>query len=122
MPVPVEPHPLNSEERAVLGHLLDSDFPGAAELRCQINNAEIVAHWGVGSVSIDIQVSGDYPAASLPSGIAPVEATVVDEAGEIIGEIIIWTQAGALSGLEYAWYGEEPPTSLPRVDRIVFTN
>lgn len=24
-----------------------------------------------------------------------------------------------LSGLEYAWYGDAPPTSLPEVDRMV---
>ena len=49
----------------------------------------------------------------------PVTCTVVDEGGELIGEIILWAEAGMLSGLEYAWYGDEPPTSLPEVDRVV---
>jgi len=119
MPIPVEPRPLNSEERAVMGRLLAGDFPGAEELRCQLDNVEVVAQWGVGSVSVDVMVSGSFPVAPIPSGVVPVEATVVDESGELVGEIILWTQSGVLSGLEYAWYGEESPDFLPRVDRIV---
>lgn len=104
-----------------MGHVLSADFPGSEELRCQLDNVEVVAQWGVGSVSVDLVVRGDFPVAPVPSGVAPVEATVVDQSGELVGEIILWTQSGALSGLEYAWYGDEPPAFLPAVDRIVVT-
>ncbi|MEW2547579.1 hypothetical protein AB0910_17700 [Streptomyces sp. NPDC047002] len=99
--------------------LLSADFPGAQELRLQIDDAQVVGRWGTGSVSVDLRVSGDAPASPVSSGVAPVEATVVDESGALVGEIILWTQSGLLSGLEYAWYGDEPPRRLPEVKRIV---
>ncbi|WNZ10885.1 hypothetical protein [Streptomyces sp. 11x1] len=99
--------------------LLAADFPGSAELRQQLDKVEVVAQWGDGSVSADFKVSGDFPIAPIPSGVAPVEAVVVDDSGELVGEILLWVRAGVLSGLEYAWYDDESPSSLPGVNRII---
>lgn len=33
--------------------------------------------------------------------------------GEPVGELLTWVSDGYLSGLEYAWWTDEPPTALP---------
>lgn len=121
MRVPVEPRPLTSKERAVAEQILQLDFPGAAELRHQLDWVRVVALWGSNSASVDLRVTNDTAPAPISDGVVPVTCTVIDEGGELIGEIILWTETGMLSGLEYAWYGDEPPTSLPEVDRIVMS-
>ncbi|MFD4995019.1 hypothetical protein [Streptomyces buecherae] len=118
MQVPVTPRPLTAEERAVVETVLRAGFAGSAELRQQLDQARVVALWGARSVSVDLHVMGDAPRARMPSGPAPVTCTVVDEGGELMGEILLWTESGMLSGLEYAWFGDQPPASLPRVDRM----
>ncbi|MEU7405862.1 MULTISPECIES: hypothetical protein [unclassified Streptomyces] len=119
MRIPVEPRPLTSPERAVVERILRVGFTGAEELGDQLDRVRVVALWGPDSVSADLRVVGDAPRAALRTGAVPATATVVDEEGEPAGEIILWTDSGMLSGLEYAWYGDEPPASLPGPDRIV---
>lgn len=118
MVVPITPRLLGQDERGVLEHILSADFPGAAELRRQLGEAEVVALWVEGSVSVDLRVPETVPRARLASGVAPVTATVVDDAGELIGEILIWTEEGRMAALEFAWYGEEAPASLPTAEQI----
>ncbi|WKK25966.1 hypothetical protein QZH56_10410 [Streptomyces olivoreticuli] len=101
--------------------ILQVDFPGVAELRHQLDQVQVVALWGSNSVSVDLRVADDAPRAPIPTGVAPVTFTVIDEEGVLVGEIILWTESGMLSGLEYAWYGDQPPTSLPEVDRMVMS-
>ncbi|WP_111511077.1 hypothetical protein [Mycobacterium kyogaense] len=43
----------------------------------------------------------------------------VSEGVEYQGEIIIWITSGHLSGLEYAWVTDQPPTRWPRPDELV---
>ncbi|WP_328393671.1 hypothetical protein [Nocardia sp. NBC_00416] len=43
---------------------------------------------------------------------------MTDPVGRPIGEIILWVEAGRLSGIEYAWYTDERPTQLPEPDQI----
>lgn len=119
MRVPVEPRPLTTAERAVVERILQEDFPGAAELRRQLDQVQVVALWGSNSVSVDLRVADNFPRAPISTGVVPVTATTLDENGELFGEIVLWTESGMLSGLEYAWYGDRPPASLPAVDRIV---
>ncbi len=119
MRVPVEPRPLTTKERVVAERILQADFPGATELRHQLDRVRVVALWGSNSASVDLRVADDAPRAPLPTGVVPATCTVIDEEGEPAGEIILWTESGMLSGLEYAWYGDEPPTSLPEVTQIV---
>lgn len=121
MRVPVKPRPLTAEERAVAEQILEVDFPGAPELRHQLDQVRVVALWGSNSVSVDLRVTGDAPRAPIPTGVAPVTCTVIDEEGELVGEIILWTESGMLSGLEYAWYGDRPPASFPEVDLMVMS-
>jgi hypothetical protein len=100
-------------ERAVLELLLSGDFPGAAELRAQLPGVRVVRAWSAGSASADLRVTGPAaPAAGVPSPL-PVGALVRDDAGEPVGELLVWLDGGRLAGLEYAWFTDDPPTELP---------
>ena len=37
---------------------------------------------------------------------------------EYQGEVIIWITDGHVSGLEYAWVSDNPPTRWPRADEM----
>ncbi|MEV7086752.1 hypothetical protein AB0O07_12765 [Streptomyces sp. NPDC093085] len=119
MRIAVEPRQLTAEERATVDRVLQVDFPGAEELRRQLDQVRVVALWGTHSVSVDLQVTGDAPRAPVPNGVVPVTCTVLDEGGELFGEIILWVESGRLAALEYAWYGDLPPTTLPEVERMI---
>lgn len=121
MGIPVEPRRLTADERGVMAHILRADFPGAAEFRGQLDHARVVALWAVDSPSVDLEVAGAVARAPVPTGVLPVTATVTSENGEIVGEILLWAEAGMLAGVEYAWHTDEPPTSLPPVQRIVIS-
>ncbi|MFD6275437.1 hypothetical protein ACFWFI_07670 [Streptomyces sp. NPDC060209] len=118
MPVAITPRPLDPAERAVVELLLANEFPGAAELRAQVGLVRVVARWGAHSASVDLMVPEGAPRSSAGSGVVPVDATVVDASGSLFGEILLWTTAGHLSAIEFAWYGDEPPSALPDVEMI----
>ncbi|WP_418958857.1 hypothetical protein [Streptomyces tritici] len=98
--------------------ILASDFPGAVELRAQVDFVQVVAKWGEDSPSVDLRVSEEAPRSTAVAGVIPVDATVVDASGSLFGEILLWVTDGCLSAIEYAWYGDEPPTALPDVSLI----
>jgi hypothetical protein len=111
--------PLTQAELAVLRHILSASFPGAAELRQQITAARAVGNWEpAGSPSIDISVPGDLPLAPVPDGPVPVAAQVFDDAGDYLGELLVWISGGRISGLEYSWITDEPPDRLPETGMI----
>ncbi|MFD4863507.1 hypothetical protein [Streptomyces atratus] len=120
-PAPVDPRSLNAAERAVLEHILASDFTGSSELRSQIGQAEVVATWSPGSMSVDLRVLEPASRAPLNAGLVPVGAHVLDELGEYVGELLVWIEDGMLAGLEYAWITDEMPAALPTVERIRLT-
>lgn len=51
-------------------------------------------------------------------GPVPLTALVEAADGSIVGELLVWTTAGYLSDIEYAWFTDEPPEALPSVERI----
>jgi hypothetical protein len=109
---------LNGQERNVLRHILSAEFEGARELRSQIDLVEVVAVWGLGSMSVNFRLA--VPTARSPqrAGHIPVDADVLNAAGEYIGELLVWLDDGVLTALEYAWVTDEMPTVLPSVERI----
>ncbi|MFD5511659.1 hypothetical protein ACFWIB_28365 [Streptomyces sp. NPDC127051] len=119
--VPVAPRPLNPAERVVLEYILVRDVTGSSELRSQIGQAEVVGTWAPGSVSTDLRVPEPVQRTSLATGLVPVDAHVLDEQGQYIGELLVWVEDGALAGLEYVWITDEMPTALPPVERIRLT-
>ncbi|MFB8761960.1 hypothetical protein [Nocardiopsis alba] len=112
--------PLNREERSLIERVLSEELPGAEELRGRVGRARVVASWGPRSPSVDLWVERGAPAAPIPSGVVPVSCSVVDEGDDLVGEILLWVDSGFLSGIEYAWYGDAPPTTLPTTDRLIF--
>ncbi len=118
MNVAITPRPMTPGERAVVALILAEEFPGAAELRAQIDFVEVVAKWGADSASVDLRVSEGAPCSPGSSGVIPVDATVADKSGSLFGEILLWATDGYLSAIEYAWYGDESPSVLPEVEMI----
>jgi hypothetical protein len=118
MAITITPRRMSPGERAVVDLILAQDFPGAAELRAQIDFVEVVAKWGADSASVDIRALEGVPRSPGSSGVVPVDATVTDKSGSLIGEILLWVTDGYLSAIEYAWYGDEPPNALPEVGMI----
>lgn len=115
LPFDGRPRPLARSERAVLERVLALDFPGAAELRAQLDHVRVLRPWFAGSASLDLDTRG--PRASVPDGVVPVLAEVW-ESGELKGEILLWAEDGRLSAIEYSWVTDEPPTTLPSADRV----
>ncbi|CAA0138257.1 Uncharacterised protein [Mycolicibacterium vanbaalenii] len=67
---------------------------------------------------LDIKVpSANVARAVLPDGPFPVRAFVTEN-GNYQGEIIVWVTDGRVSGLEYAWVSDEPPTRWPRREEM----
>lgn len=115
-PLSIDPRPLNTEERAVLEHVLSAEFVGASQLRGQLDRTEVIAVWGPGSVSVDLQVREPYEHAALPEALVPVDAQVHDPSGAYVGEILVWTDRGAtIAALEFAWGTDEMPAALPAI-------
>ncbi|MFF0613556.1 hypothetical protein ACFYUD_33325 [Nocardia tengchongensis] len=85
----------------------------------QIPLTQVISTWGIGSPSVDLAVPPEVVAASdLTNGIF-ANAAVTDRNGAPIGEVILWVEHGRLSGVEYAWYTDERPQSLPEPAQIV---
>ncbi|MEU9186123.1 hypothetical protein AB0D14_16550 [Streptomyces sp. NPDC048484] len=83
------------------------------ELRSQVGLVQVVAGWGLDSASVDLGVLEGAPRSPQATGVVPVDAT-----GSLFGEIILWVTDGYLSAIEYAWYGDEPPSILPDIEMI----
>ncbi|MGW3151649.1 hypothetical protein ACWDG1_45010 [Streptomyces sp. NPDC001177] len=114
--LPIDPRPLNADERAVLEHILSAEFVGASQLRSQLDRTEVIAVWGPDSVSVDLQVHEPCEHAALPEALVPVDGQVHDPSGAYVGDILVWTDRGAtLAALEFAWVTDEMPASLPAI-------
>ncbi|WP_435119736.1 hypothetical protein [Amycolatopsis thermoflava] len=109
---------MNSRERAVVELILANEFPGAVELRAQLDFVQVVAKWGTDPASVDLSVLEGASRSPVTAGVIPVDATVVDETGSLCGEILLWAADGYLSAIEYAWYVDEPPSMLPDIAMI----
>jgi hypothetical protein len=66
---------------------------------------------------LDIKPKPGGPGVDLPNGPFPARAYVPSKSA-YQGEIIVWIADGHLSGLEYAWVTDDPPTRWPRPDEL----
>jgi hypothetical protein len=117
-PVSIPPRVLTRPERDVLDFMLSRDFPGAEQLRAQVPSARVIAVWVEGLPSVDLEVPATVDRAPVADGPIPNGSEVRDDAGEYVGEVIVWATDGYLSAIEYAWVTDDPPTSLPDVTRM----
>jgi hypothetical protein len=113
-----DPRPLSEAERRVLRHVLSMEFAGASELRSQLDQVEVIAQWSLDSTSVDFRVPNATARSPQRSGIIPLNAHVLNESGDYVGELLVWLEDGLLAGLEYAWVTDDMPTVLPDVEQI----
>jgi hypothetical protein len=116
--VPTDPRPLSEAERRVLAYVLSIEFTGASELRSQLDQVEVIAQWSLDSTSVDFRVRDATARSSQRVGIIPVNAHVLDESGEYVGELLVWLEDGVLAGLEYVWITGDMPRVLPDIEQI----
>lgn len=61
---------------------------------------------------IDIRVDEKAPLA--PLGYGPISGRAfVRRHGVYVGELLLWVRDGKVTGLEQAWYTDEPPVDWP---------
>ncbi len=106
--------PLSEVEREVLNVMLAGDFPGAFELRGQVDAARVSRRCDCGCPSVDLVVEGDVPLAPVVSR-TPVNANVD---GVLGGGLIVFVDDGRLSGLEYYTSEDQTPGSFPDLGQI----
>jgi hypothetical protein len=107
--------PISSEEAAVIRSILSqADIRRSGPLIADLDGA-LVAN--ATTWILDVKVSNNDEGADLPNGPFPARALVPNSA-EYQGEVIIWITDGHLSGLEYAWLSDNPPTRWPRADEM----
>jgi hypothetical protein len=107
--------PISSEEVAVIRSILShADIRRSGSLIADLDGALVANEttW-----ILDIKVSNNGQGADLPNGPFPAEALVTNTA-EYQGEVIIWLTDGHISGLEYAWVSDSPPTRWPQPDEM----
>lgn len=104
-------------ESAVLSKALDlADFQGRSELQDQVTHAAVT---GGSRFVLDIFVAAEVAPSSAGAGPIPTRVLVLGDQGDPLGEVIVWVADGYLSGLEYAWFTDDPPSALPNPDQLV---
>lgn len=103
-----------AESALVAAILLGSSVPDAINMATDIDGARVSI--GPGWV-LDVDIPGSELRSSLPDGPFPGRVFVPNSV-EYRGEIIIWITDGKISGLEYAWITDQPPTRWPHLDEI----
>jgi len=66
---------------------------------------------------LDVATFDAGSGSGLPDGPFPARAFVPCNAN-YQGEVIVWLTNGHVSGLEYAWITDDPPTDWPRPDQM----
>jgi hypothetical protein len=88
---------------------------GGAELRAQLVAATVADG---GATHLDVTVPDESPRLEHPDGPLPTVATVVDDAGELVGEVQVCVRDGLMVGVEQTWYGDTPPTGWPDLAHV----
>ncbi|MGW4848729.1 hypothetical protein [Nocardia brasiliensis] len=115
---PIEPRALTEREIGVVTRLLSASVAGADDYLAQIPSARVTATWGAGSPSVDVSVPADVASASGVADGIFASGGVTDRTGAPIGEVMLWVERGRLSAIEYAWYTDERPRTLPDPEQI----
>jgi hypothetical protein len=101
----------------MLDLVLSADFAGAAELRAQARSVLVVGRCDCGCPSVDLKTGDDTPTARMDSRLVPCELEVVPAGDELPGQVIVFTDDGRLSYLEYAYF-DEAPTEWPDPSQV----
>lgn len=89
---------------------------GRDELREQIEGLTYVS----GPVTMmDVRVERSRPAARGVTNPFQIQPTVVDNAGELIGGLLLWLDPeGYIDCVEYFWYTDEMPSTVPSANQL----
>ena len=88
---------------------------GGAELRTQLVAASVAD----GSAThLDVTVPAVSPRLELPDGPLRTVATVLDDEGADVGEVLVWLRDGLMVGVEQTWYADDPPTGWPDLAHV----
>ena len=115
-PVSGASRPLTTDERRLLDAWLSHDFPGAGELRAQARAVTASRGCSCGCGTIELHVRPGAPASSAESPV-PVEGTVHDDTGRVVGGLLLFVQDGLLSQLEVYPLDDGTP-ALPPPERV----
>ena len=108
---------LTDHERRLLEALLAQDFPGSRTLVAQLEAADAQRGCECGCGTINLRVNESLaPEVVLTGSLAPGEAVVLSETGEVVGGLVVFVRAGYLSCMEIYTFGD--PAPLPPLDRI----
>ena len=108
--------PLTGDERDVLDFLLVDDLPHVRALRAQARTVRASRGCSCGCATIDLHVAPDAPVAE-PDDRYPLEATVVNAAGRVVGGLLLFVHDGRISCLE-VYPLDDDPMPMPSVDRV----
>ncbi|WP_320671064.1 hypothetical protein [Patulibacter defluvii] len=111
--------PLDRDEAALLDAIADRLPPVVRDgLRAQVRHAAVTGRCGCGCATVDLAVSPEVRPVALQSPIG-LDVTIVDDADEPVGGVLVFLDGGRLSLLEL--YGfEEPILRCPPVERVRF--
>lgn len=112
------PRPLKSNERALLDGFLALDFEGVAALRIQARGVMAAPGCTCGCGSLDLFPDGASPRSTAASPI-PSEGGIRDDAGEEVGGLLLFLDAGRLSYMEVNSYFD--PLPLPPPEHVHWT-
>lgn len=98
--------------------LLAGDAQEVAALRAQVPATVAVEPWSPGSASLHLAVGSGAAKSQHRDGPVAVDAWVYDDSGDVLGTLVVWVTDGYLSGLEYGWVTDDPPTALPDPSRV----
>ncbi|MCS5717703.1 hypothetical protein N1027_06090 [Herbiconiux sp. CPCC 205763] len=113
---------LTSFERELLSLLVLGDWEGAEAAREQLRLAKHAGPWTSGSQSFHVDVESGSPLVSLPDGLLNNTERAVHDGDDCIGGVMLWLQAGRISGFEYYWVTDDPPLGLPTLKQVRHMN
>ncbi|GAB3808279.1 hypothetical protein GCM10028798_33960 [Humibacter antri] len=91
---------LTLEERALLGKLLEGEWPGATQARAQLLTSRRILATRL-DLDFDIQVDTTLEPIAAPDGILKSTDQFVYRDGACIGGVMIWIKHGRLASFEY---------------------
>jgi hypothetical protein len=107
--------PISPQEAQVIRAVVSEASPSVRDaLIADLDNAVVSneTQW-----ILDVATSNGGVGSGLPDGPFPARAFVPSNAN-YQGEVIVWLTDGHVSGLEYAWITDDPPTEWPRPDQM----
>jgi len=109
---------LTPSERALLCEATSGDWQGATELKTQLAGVQARRGCACGCGTLELRSTSGI-AATLASNPTPREGTVLDEAGDETGGLILFLERGRLASLEVYAHGPDP-LPMPAPDHVIW--